>query len=87
MPSPLAAKDAATGNYEIKFSGRQPDLTEIDALIRPTQNLITCIPVDPNQSDQSLSEALRDHKVGTCQLEVQRVSSRRHRLIKLKIPF
>jgi len=58
-PSPHGAKNAATGVYEIKFEGREKGcLSDIDMLIRPNQIVTTWIPIDPNQSDESLSEAL-----------------------------
>jgi hypothetical protein len=87
-PSPHGAKDAATGVYEIKFEGRQPGLlSEIDTLVRPNQVVTTWIPVDPQQSDESLGEALRDRRVGNLRLKLQKISTRPHPFTKLKIPI
>ena len=86
--SPLGAKDAATGVYEIKFEGRQPGLlSEIDALIRPNQVITTWIPVHPDHSPECIAEALRAHRVGLLRLEVQKISSRPHPFTALKIPI
>ena len=86
QPSPHGAKDAATGVYEIKFEGRQAGiLSEIDILVRPNQVVSTWIPVDPDVSNQSLSDALRNRSVGILRLKCQRISSRPHRFTKLKI--
>jgi hypothetical protein len=86
-PSPHGAKDAATGVYEVKFQGRTPGLlSDIDVLVRPNQVVTTWIPVDPNQSGQSLSDALRDRCVGTLRLKVQKISSRPHPFSTLNIP-
>lgn len=86
-PSPHGAKNAATGVYEIKFEGRENGrLSEIDTLIRPNQVVITWIPVDPNQSDESLSKALSNRTVGYLRLKMQKISSRPHPFTTLKIP-
>ncbi len=86
-PSPHGAKDAATGVYEIKFEGREPGLlSEIDTLVRPNQIITTWIPIDPQQSDQSLLDALRNRTVGHLRLKLQRISSRPHPPTKLNIP-
>jgi len=87
-PSPYGAKDASTGVYEIKFEGRQQgSLTEIDTLVRPNQIVTTWIPIDPNQSNQVVSDALRNRAVGTLRLRCQSVSQRPHPFTVLKIPL
>jgi hypothetical protein len=87
LPSPHGAKDAATDAYELKFEGRQPgELSEIDTIVRPNQAIRTWIPVEPNQSDQTLSAALSARTVGTLRLSCQRIRSRPHPFTKLKIP-
>jgi hypothetical protein len=86
-PSPYGAKNAATGVYEIKFEGRDAGrLSDIDTLIRPTQIITTWIPVDPNQSDELLSEALTNRNAGHLRLKMQKISSRPHPFTTLKIP-
>ena len=86
-PSPHGAKNAATGVYEIKFEGRESGcLSEIDTLIRPNQVITPWIPVDPNQSDGSLSGALNNRSVGYLRLKMQKISSRPHPFATLKIP-
>ena len=86
-PSPHGSKNAATGVYEIKFEGRENGcLSEIDTLVRPNQIVTTWIPVDPNQSDKSLSKTLQNRDVGTLRLKMQKVSSRPHPFATLKIP-
>ncbi|MBU6391644.1 MAG: hypothetical protein KGJ87_10585 [Planctomycetota bacterium] len=85
-PSPHGAKNASTGVYEIKFEGRENGrLSEIDTLIRPNQVITTWIPVDPNQSNESLSEALNNRSVGYLRLKMQKISSRPHPFTTLKI--
>lgn len=86
LPSPHGAKDAATGAYEVKFEGRQPgELSEIDTLVRPNQRITTWIPVEPNQSDQTLSAALSARTVGLLRLSCQRIRSRPHPFTTLRI--
>jgi hypothetical protein len=86
-PSPYGAKNAATGVFEIKFEGREGGrLSEIDTLIRPNQVITTWIPVDPSQTDESLSEALSKRSVGYLRLKLQKISSRPHPFTTLKIP-
>ena len=87
QPSPYGAKNAATGVFEIKFEGREDGrLSEIDTLIRPNQVITTWIPVDPSQTDESLSEALSKRSVGYLRLKLQKISSRPHPFTTLKIP-
>jgi hypothetical protein len=86
-PSPHGVKNASTDVYEIKFEGRENGrLSEIDTLIRPNQVITTWIPVDPNQSDDSLSEALNKRRIGHLRLKMQKISSRPHPFTTLKIP-
>lgn len=86
-PSPHGAKNAATSVYEIKFEGREKErLSDIDTLIRPNQIVTTWIPVDPGQSDESLSEALSKRSVGVLRLKMQKISSRPHPFTTLKVP-
>ncbi len=86
-PSPHGAKDAATGVFEIKFEGRKPGvLSEIDTLLRPNQVVTTWIPVDPKQSDESLTEALRNRYVGHLRFKLHKISDRPHPFKKLKVP-
>lgn len=86
-PSPQGNKDAATGIYEIKFEGRvSGQLSEIDTLVRPNQVVTTWIPIAPDQSDQAILDALKQQKVGTLRLRIQRISRRPHPFATLKIP-
>lgn len=86
-PSPHGAKNAATGVYEIKFEGRDAGrLSDIDTLIRPNQIVTTWIPVDPSQTNESLSEALGNRSVGYLRLKMQKISSRPHPFTTLKVP-
>jgi hypothetical protein len=87
QPSEYGAKDNATSVYEIKFEGREIGiLSEIDALVRPNQVIKTWIPVDPNQSANLLSKALKHRQVGFLRLKIQKISSRPHPFSALKIP-
>lgn len=86
-PSPHGAKDAATGVYEVKFEGRQQGLlSEIDVLVRPNQVIRTWIPVHPEHSRESITNALTRHQVGHLRLKVQRISARPHPFTSLKVP-
>jgi hypothetical protein len=84
--SPIAAKDAATEVLEIKFEGRETgSLSDIDTLIRPNQKVASWIPVDPEHSEESIKDALRERRVGVLRLRVQMVSTRPHPFMPLKI--
>jgi hypothetical protein len=86
-PSPQGAKNAAIELYEVKFEGReQGRLSDIDTLVRSNQVVSTWIPVDPSESDQDLSSALKSRQVGTLRLICQKISSRPHPYTKLNIP-
>jgi hypothetical protein len=88
-PSPLAAKDVATGLIEIKFEGRQSGyLSEIDVLIRPNQIVNTWIPVHPDHSPADVIEGLQHSgEIGELRLKVQKISTRPHPFTALKIPI
>ena len=84
--SPYAAKDVTTGVCEVKFVGRQPgDLSEIDTIVRPNEEVSTWVPVDPSHSDQDIDSALKERQVGKLRLKCQRVSDRRHSPVRLRV--
>jgi hypothetical protein len=85
-PSPLGAKDAATGVYEIKFEGRIDNvLSEIDTLVRPNQLISTWIPVDPSHSDQEIDEALKKKEIGVLELKCLKLTDKRQPFIPLRL--
>jgi len=85
--SPNAAKNAATNVCEVKFEGRQHySLTEIDTLVRPSQEVCTWVPVDPSHSDEEIDAAIQTRNVGVLRLRCKRLSGRRDAAIRMRIP-
>jgi hypothetical protein len=85
-PSPFGAKNANTGIYEIKFEGRKEGkLTEIDTLIRPNQTISTWIPLDDDEPNEKIKEAITSRSIGILMLKALRVQTGRDAFVSLKI--
>lgn len=68
-PDPRAQGDTPSGEFEVKFPGRDPlHLTEVEYLVRTKESLFTYIPLDPSHSVQEAESMLAAHRVGriTC---------------------
>ena len=62
---PQAHRHTETGEYEIKFAGQQPQqLTEIECLLRHTENTQTWVPVDPEHTDEQVNQAIQSMRAG-----------------------
>ena len=85
--SPNAAQNAVTAVCEVKFEGRQQGLlSEIDTLVRPSQEVSTWVPVDPAHSEQEIDIAIENRSVGTLRLRCQKFTGRREAPVRMKIP-
>jgi len=65
-PDPAAHGDSYSGEYEVKFKGRNgTGLTEIEAFLPHKENASTWIPIDSAHSEEEIKAALGNKRVGT----------------------
>jgi hypothetical protein len=85
-PSPFGGKNVNTDTYEIKFDGRVAGmLTEIDTLIRPNQTISTWVPINDNETDKNIEEALTSKSIGILKLRALKIQTGRDDFVSLKI--
>ncbi len=85
--APGGGRNAATQVYQAQFEGREPgNLSEIDTLVRPNQEITTWVPVNPQHTPTEIEEALKRHEVGTLHLKCRLLGDRPFREVTLNVP-
>jgi len=88
-PDPKATRDSSSGLLEIKFIERpaqnshQNATMNVDSIIRHGENKQVWVPLDPEQTDELLQDALQRGNIGKLKAQIlwfnERPSLRRYR--------